>query len=208
MSIPYERTGRTNQKERTRRALIDAARNLLADGITPTVEDVAAAAAASRATAYRYFPNQDALLVAAHPEAQATSLLGDNPPIDAESRLAMLVERATETFLSSETTYRTMLRLSLEPDSADRDELSLRKGLRLVWINDALDPVRDRMSEDEFGRLVHALAIAIGIEAIVVLTDLGGLDRDNAVDVIRWSAHSLLRSALDTARPNRPSGVR
>jgi AcrR family transcriptional regulator len=199
MSIPYEHTGRTNQKERTRRALIDAARALLADGVTPTVEDVATAAATSRATAYRYFPNQDALLVAAHPEADVTSLLGEHPPLDPESRLDLLVDRATEIFLGSEATYRTMLRLSLEPDPHDRGDLSLRKGLRLVWIEDALEPVRDQLSEDDFERLVHALAITIGIEAIVVLTDLGGLRREHAVEVVRWSARSLLHTALGAA---------
>lgn len=198
MSIPYERTGRTNQKERTRRALLDAARDLLAEGITPTVEDVAEAAATSRATAYRYFPNQDALLVAAHPEANVISLLGEDPPLDPESRLDLLVDRATQIFLGSEGTYRTMLRLSLEPDPHDRGDLSLRKGLRLAWIEDALEPVRDRMSEDDFVRLVHALAITIGIEAIVVLTDLGGLQRKDATEVVRWSAHSLLQTALGT----------
>lgn len=198
MSIPYEHTGRTNQKERTRRALIHAARDLLAEGITPTIGDVAEAAATSRATAYRYFPNQDALLVAAHPESNVISLLGEDPPLDPESRLDLLVDRATQIFLASEGTYRTMLRLSLEPDPHDRGDLSLRKGLRLAWIEDALEPVRDRMPEDDFVRLVHALAITIGIEAIVVLTDLGGLQRKDATEVVRWSAHSLLQTALGT----------
>ena len=53
---PYESTGRTAQKNRTRKALIDAARALIVSGITPTVEDAAAAASISRTTAYRYFP--------------------------------------------------------------------------------------------------------------------------------------------------------
>jgi AcrR family transcriptional regulator len=197
MSIPYEATGRTNQKERTRRALIAAARDLLSVGITPTIEDVAAAAATSRATAYRYFPNQDALLVAAHPEATITRLLGDDPPQDVHARLDLVIDQAFDIFLGSEATYRTMLRLSLEPDPADRGDLSLRKGLRLVWIQDALEPARDRLTDAEFERLVHALALTIGIEPIVVLTDLAGLGRDEALDVIRWSAHCLVRSALD-----------
>jgi hypothetical protein len=107
--------------------------------------------------------------------------------------------------LRSETTYRTMLRLSLEPDPAERGDLPLRKGLRLAWIEDAIGPVRDQMSDKDFTRLVHALAVTIGIEAIVVLTDLGGLARDDAVEVVRWSAHCLLRGAIDAARPRSPS---
>ena len=75
MSIPYELHGRIDQKRRTRDALIAAARELVASGQTPTVERAADAASISRTTAYRYFPNQRALLVAAHPETGLASLL-------------------------------------------------------------------------------------------------------------------------------------
>ena len=66
MSTPYEATGRTEQKRRTRDVLVAAARDLVASGITPTVEQAAAAAVISRPTAYRYFPNQRTLLAAAY----------------------------------------------------------------------------------------------------------------------------------------------
>ena len=55
VSIPYELNGRIDQKRRTRDALIAAARDLVADGATPTVEGAAEAASISRTTAYRYF---------------------------------------------------------------------------------------------------------------------------------------------------------
>ena len=42
-SIPYESTGRTDQKARTRKLLVAATRQLLAKGTTPTVEQAAAA---------------------------------------------------------------------------------------------------------------------------------------------------------------------
>ena len=138
-------SGRQDQKARTRQALITAARNLLAQGATPTVEAAAAAASISRATAYRYFPNQHSLLVGAHPEVNVTSLLGADAPLEPEARLDAVVNGAAEIMLSSEATYRTMLRLSLEADPAVRGDLVLRKGLRLRWIEDALEPVRDQL---------------------------------------------------------------
>ena len=92
MSIPYELAGRTGQKARTRDALIASTRELLAEGVTPTVEQAAAAAAISRTTAYRYFPNQRALLVAAHPETEAISLLDDGAPEDGERRFELAVK--------------------------------------------------------------------------------------------------------------------
>ncbi len=199
MAISYELTGRRSQKARTRRLLVAAARELLAEGTAPTVEQAAERADVSRATAYRYFPNRRELLVAAHPEVESTSLLGPEPPADPEERLDAVVVGLAEIFLGAEETYRTMLRLSLEPSVADRGELVLREGRRLMWIEDALDPLRDRLSEDELGRLVTAVAAAVGIEALVLLTDIAGLPRQETVEVMRWSARALLRSALAEA---------
>lgn len=199
MSISYEDSGRTAQKARTRNALIAAARELIADGVAPSVEDVASRASISRATAYRYFSNRHELLVAAHPEVEAGSLLGDNPPADPEARLDAVVTALARIFLEAEESYRAMLRLSLEPDAADRGELALRKGRRFIWLEDALAPVRDRLGEREFVRLVNALSTVVGIEALVTLLDLGGLRREQAVEVMRWSACSLLWAALEAA---------
>lgn len=196
MSISYEETGRRNQKARTRTALIDAARGLLARGTTPTVEAAAAAASISRATAYRYFPNQQALLVAAHPEVDVDSLLGADPPEDAEGRLDRVVVRLADSFLDSEQSYRTMLRLSLEADGSRGRELVLRKGRRFMWIEEALEPVRTTLETESFERLVHAISAAVGIEALVALMDLARLSRSQAVEVVRWTARALLRSAL------------
>lgn len=207
MSISYENTGRRNQKARTRDALVAAARALVGRGVAPTVEDAAAAASISRATAYRYFPNREALLVAAHPEVESSSLLGTNPPDDPEERLDLVVQGLAQIFLESEGSYRTMLRLSLEWDSSAR-ELALRKGRRFIWIEDALDPLRDRLTRAQFQRLVHAISITIGIEALVTLIDLGGLSRHQAVRVMGWSARALLRSALaESAIPRGGDGL-
>jgi len=87
MSMAYDSFGRTEQKGRTRSALVAAARRLVASGVSPTVEQAATAAAVSRTTAYRYFPSQAALLAAAHPETAARSMLGDDASPEPAERL-------------------------------------------------------------------------------------------------------------------------
>jgi len=196
MSIPYETVGRTQQKQRTRTALVDAARELVAQGIEPTVDAVAAAASISRTTAYRYFPNQRALLVAAHPETEARSLLPPDAPEDPATRLDLVIEAFTRLLVDTEPQLRTMLRLSLEVDAADRSQLLLRQGRVIGWIGEALAPLRPQLPEPELRRLVLAIRSAVGIEALVWLTDVAGLSRDEAVEVMRWSAGALFRSAL------------
>src|SRR6266511_2886165 len=204
MSIPYELAGRTQQKQRTRNALIAAARELVAQGVTPTVEEAAAAASISRTTAYRYFPNQAALLVATHPETEARSLLPDDAPEDPIQRLDLVVDAFTRLIVDTEPQQRTMLRLSLENNSPQRPPLLLRQRRAIGWIEEALSPLRSQMSPSDLRRLVLAIRSATGIEALVWLTDVAGLSTKQAVTTLRWSAGALLRSALaETADPQR-----
>jgi AcrR family transcriptional regulator len=196
MSIPYEANGRTHQKRRTRDALIAAARDLVAAGKTPTVDGAAEAASISRTTAYRYFPNQRALLVAAHPETGATSLLPDKPPDDAPTRLDLVIDAFTRSTVDNEAQQRMMLRLSLDADPVERSQLPLRQGRAIKWIEEALAPLRKEMSEAEVHRLTLAIRSATGIEAFVWLTDVAGLSRHDATELMRWSARALLRAAL------------
>ena len=197
MDIPYLHTGRTSQKVRTRDALIAAARQLLAEGATPTVEAAAAEASVGRTTAYRYFPNSRALLAATFPEIEMDSLLGEDPPEDPLARLEIVAEGLTRQLFEYEPELRAQLRLVLEGEPVDSDSLPLRRGRRIGWIEEALSPLRGRMSEGELRRLVLGIGATLGIEAFVWLTDMAGLSREEAVEVMRSNARELLRSALE-----------
>lgn len=201
MSTPYEESGRTGQKKRTRDALLAAARELVARGLVPTIEDAAAGAEISRTTAYRYFPNQRTLLAAAHPETAVRSLLSEEPPMDPAERLDAAVATLTSLIIATEAQQRTMLRLSLEKDRDADAPLPLRQGRAIAWLAEALAPLSDRMSEAQLHRLVLAIRSAVGVEALVWLTDIAGLSSEQAVDVMRWSGSALLRSALDHNPP-------
>jgi len=194
--MTYELNGRVAQKRRTRDALIAAARQLVAEGATPTVEAAAEAASISRTTAYRYFPNQRALLAAAHPETTAESLLPENPPEDVAARLDLVIDRFTQGLLENETQQRTMLRLSLEADPAERAQLPLRQGRGIKWIEEALVPLQPEVSPADVHRLAIAIRSATGIEALVWLTDVAGLSSNAAVDLMQWSARAMLTAAL------------
>jgi AcrR family transcriptional regulator len=197
MEVPYLHTGRTNQKARTRDALLAAARRLLAEGVTPTVEEAATEASVGRTTAYRYFPNSRALLAATYPEIEIRSLLGVDPPEDPLARLEIMAESFTRQILEYEPALRAQLRLALEGEPAGDESLPLRRGRRIKWVKDALSPLEGRMPEGELRRLVLGICATLGIEALVWLTDMGGLSREEAVEVMRSNARTLLRSALE-----------
>ena len=199
MATPYELTGRTNQKARTRAAMIHAARELLAEGISPTVEQAAERAAISRSTAYRYFPNHRALLIASYPALDTPSLLAADAPTNPAARLELVLDDLAQQLVGHEPELRAMLRLSLEPVPPDKDALPLRQGRAIRWIADALAPLDGRLPAPDLHRLVLSIRAAFGIEAFVWLTDVAGLSRTEAVDLMRSSARTLLRSALAEA---------
>lgn len=180
---------------RTRGVLLAAARTLIAKGLAPTVEEAAEAAAISRTTAYRYFKNQSELLAAAHPEIHVSTYLPENAPADAEARLDWVVKKITKNIVASETQYRTMLRLSLE-EGQDKRALVLRQGRAIKWIEEAVEPARATLGKSALRRLVLAIRASIGIEALVWLTDVAGLSREEALRNMQWSARALLRAAL------------
>jgi AcrR family transcriptional regulator len=183
---------RQGQKNRTRRALVEAAAELMRAGGTPTVPEVAEAAEVSRATAYRYFPTQEMLTaeVALFAAGGPVDPLGgeDLPVADAVARL---VRRVGEWTYESEAPLRTLMRLSLDPEAGVR-----RPGHRRGWISDALAPVREQLPDETYERLSTSLTLLMGIDPIVVMTDIAGADRERALDALEWSARALVEQAL------------
>lgn len=201
MSTPYDRTGRVNQKQRTREALVTAVRDLIARGTTtPTVEEAAVQAQVSRTTAYRYFPTQRALLVAAHPEVDLVTLLPDDAGDDPEQRVLEAVREFIKLVIETEPQQRTMLRLSLSAnDSADSaDRLPLRQGRAIGWFVDALAPLRPEWTSADVHRLAVAIRSAVGIESLVWLVDVAGLSRKESAEVMSGTARALVRDAIAT----------
>lgn len=203
MTRSYPQQGRTAQKRRTMDALIAAARSLVAAGAAPSVDDAARAAGVARSTAYRYFSGQSELLAAAHPETARSSMLPDPAPAGAAERLEAVVREFTAMIVETEAQQRTMLRLSLEPGITRLHDLPLRQGRAITWIAEALVPLEGSCTAQELHRLVLAIRSAIGIEALVWLTDVGGLSTDEAIASMRWSAAALLTQATIGGFPGR-----
>lgn len=99
--------------------------------------------------------------------------------------------------VENEGALRTAFVLSLNVGGED---LILRRGRTIGWLEDALSPLRDRLSTREIKRLAHAVRASAGIESLIWLVDVAGLSRRDAVKLMKWSAHALLRAALDGGR--------
>ena len=194
MEVPYERSGRRNQKARTRAALVDGARTLLGKGLIPNVDDVARESGISRTTAYRYFPNQRALLGAVRPEIDQSSLLPDPAPSDPRERLELAMREAVRITLEWEPELRASLKVSLEEPQTGTPVL--RRGRAIGWIEDALTPLAETHPDVDIHLMAIAIRSASGIESLIWLVDVAGLTRDDAASLLRQNALALFDAAL------------
>jgi AcrR family transcriptional regulator len=204
---PYvEASGRVNQKRRTRAAIVAAARAILDRGETPTVAQVAEEAQMTRTTVYRYFPDQESLLVELSvsigvdedfAELLARPLDGVTP----QTRLLEVIDALNSYVAANEKLYRTAQRHYLDTwlaaeRAGPRDGPQVRQGRRLRWISATLAPLRETMPDADFQRLEAALCLVTGGEAFTVLRDICGLEADEAMAVAHWAAQALLTAGL------------
>jgi AcrR family transcriptional regulator len=202
---------RVRQKLRTRRQILATASSLISAGQRPTVAEAADAADVSRRTAYRYFPTQAKLLTEAALEGlrvpMETSLaqeFGGEDPTDVETRLRAVIDKMQELAIRHEPLLRTMIHETvLEPTPGGQPRRGTR---RIDWLESAVAPLRLRLGAKAYNRLVSALALCAGIEALLVLRDIRALSERNAFDVSHWAARAILRQSLSESDPEKSGG--
>jgi AcrR family transcriptional regulator len=193
--------GRTNQKRRTRKDLLQAAARLLKQGKVPSLEDVAAEAMVSRATVYRYFPSIDALLIEAPLDIalpDADEVLAGAPEDDPVARLDRVDAAIEAMSRGNEAALRMMLANSVQralrrPEDGD---LPARQNRRSPMIEAALAPARRQFHPADLRTLQRALAVVIGTESMIAFKDVLQLDDAEARKVRRW----MIRALVDAAR--------
>jgi len=195
-------TGRPGQRRRTRKAIVEATSELLRAGSTPTIAEIADAAEVSRRTVYLYFPTLEQLLIdatlGALSQAEVDEVI-ETPEIagDAGARVEAMARALQSMSPEAERLGRSLIRLTVDaPPNTDGD-VSPRRGYRRVeWIEKALAPLREQIDPDRFQRLVFALAMVVGWEALIVQRDICGLNAEQGQDLSAWAARALLQATL------------
>ena len=206
MTASEQETGRFRQRRRTRATIVAAAAELLQAGRTPSVADVAQVAEVSRRTVYLYFPTIEQLLLDATLGLLSQSAVDEaieaaDTGGDVTERVAAMIRALSSMSTETIALGRSLIRLTVAP-TGDEDGPSPRRGYRRVaWIERALEPLRPQLDEAAFERLVSALAMVVGWEALIVLQDLRGLTSDEQAETSLWAARALIRAALDDRDP-------
>lgn len=178
-------TGRVRQKERTRRAIAEAARELVEARGEVTMPVVASHAGVSEATAYRYFPDLVTLLrdAVADTWPAPQELLGAE--LEGVDDVGERVARATRAFcartLRQERAVRALVAASLTGTSEERP------AHRFEVIDYALAQVPEGPEKET---LVRSLAVVVSAESLFTLLDLCRLDPEEATASLAETART------------------
>jgi AcrR family transcriptional regulator len=197
---------RANQRRRTKAAIMEGARALLLEGKVPSVAEAAEAAGVSRATAYRYFPTQGALVREAVDAGLVwgrsawEELLGDAKELT--ERVQRYVSLAFDLIREDEALMRGYLLLALEQwaklqAGEELGEEPIKRGGRLEAISATLEPFTEQLDDAAIRRLSVAVSLLVGIEAHVVFRDIWGLDDDEARGTSLWMARVLAEATAE-----------
>jgi AcrR family transcriptional regulator len=185
---------------RTFRRLLAEAVALVRRGRIPSVAEVAQSADVSRATAYRYFPSRSKLVSAVIAEALAPVRRAVPQQGDPKRRLHELVDRTYSRFREYEPHMRAALQLALEHQSLEAagllEEEPFRRGQRIEILATTLSPLKTKLSKKSYQRLLKAMTVVYGIEAMIILKDICGASDRETEAVVRWMMDALVDAAL------------
>jgi len=191
---------RANQKLRTRKDLLEAAARLMREGRTPSFEEVAEAALVSRATAYRYFPGLDALLLEAALDVavpSAETIFHGETSGDPVVRLERVEAALSRMMAANEAGLRVMLAQSVQrpADAPGSEDAPTRQNRRGPLVAEALAPAADQFAPQDLNTLSKALVLLLGIEAVVVFKDVLRVGDAEARRIRRWAIRALVEAA-------------
>ncbi len=192
--------------------MLATAIRLMQDGFVPSVSEVAEAAEVSRATAYRYFPSQAAMTQAVVDEALGPIFAWRADNDDVDRRVADLFTHAFPRMLEYEATHRAALSQALDQWIRRQAgtlgaEPRIVRGNRKGLLRDALAPLKGGVPAQTFDKLAQSLSLIFGIEAIIVLKDIWGLNDEEVRRLAVWAAHALVNAAVAEAPAPGQSGA-
>jgi AcrR family transcriptional regulator len=182
---------------------------LIAQGKTPSVADVAAAAEVSRRTVYLYFPTFEQLLldatVGALSQSSVDRAVASVPnEDDVEKRVERMVRALHDVPPEVERLGRQLIRLTVEHGAHPSGTEMPRRGYRrMEWIESAVAPWRTRIGPARWRRLIAALEMVVGWEALIVQRDVCGLSAAEGEELSVWAARAFLAATLRDMRPRR-----
>jgi AcrR family transcriptional regulator len=180
-------------------------------GHEPTMAEAAEAAGVHRATAYRYFPTAASLLADASLTAGMPDIDESLKHVPSDDPIAVMdagVLAVSRYMFNEEAIFRNIVRVTVDrwfEATKQRDPVAVRETRRFLYIDRALEPLAGSLSPDALRLLRNGLALVYGAEALIVTRDVCRPGVEEATEVMRWAAKSLIREAVAAAEPVKPA---
>lgn len=203
---------RASQKQRTRQDLLQAASRLMAKGVKPKLAEVAKEAMVSRATAYRYYSNDEALIAEAGLEMRtptAKQIFMDDPSTDPEERLLKACTLMHDFVWENEAQLKFVVARLLDQAAANPSSREMPRGNRRTeFIQTALAPARGQFNAAGYRMLCASAALVIGTESMIVFRDVLQMSENEARNVENWMIRMLTHAALSESRSKGSKALR
>lgn len=187
-------------KQRTYNHLIKVALDALDKGCELTITELADKSGISRATAYRYFSTQSALISAVVESSLGPIFDWKSDKENVEERISDFLSFAFPQMLKHEGSLRAALRISLQQWAAERSSLlpkteKLIRGNRKEILTTILFPLKDKLPEELYNNVIYAISIIYGSEIFMVLKDIWELDNNQIIPLTQWIAKAIINQA-------------
>lgn len=185
---------RVLQKNRTREAILAGARVLIERGEPINVTAAAAEAGISKATAYRYFSDPAVLVAEAGLAVEVRPYEEVVAGAEGPRERAMAVSLYFfDLAVAHEAAFRQFLARNLDCWLAEGGGDRVRRGARRVaMLQRALEDVRPLMPAQRFDRMIGALSVATGAEALIALSDIARAGPQEARETVAELAGAVL----------------
>ncbi|NUF50118.1 TetR/AcrR family transcriptional regulator [Gilliamella sp. ESL0250] len=194
----------TGVKKRTYERLINTALEALEQGCELTITELADKSGISRATAYRYFPTQSALITAVVESSLEPIFSWRSKKQNAEERIHDFLAFAFPQMLKHEGALRAAIKVSLQQWATERASLSpqtenLVRGNRKEILSTILLPLKTELPEELYDKVIYAISIIYGSEIFMVLKDIWKLDDQSVISLSQWIAKAIINQAKQDA---------
>lgn len=189
-------------RRRTLERLTSAALKLYQEQKFPSAEQITQEAEYAKVTLKSYFSTHSEFV-----EYVVKQVVNgfDKPPMDsnAEENVEKLLAWGFNELDSHEALMRDALRISQQRwqecasgELESREGILLKKSNRKVALSEALSPLEEQLPQETVQKLTMLMSVLYGTEALTVLKDSFGLNKDEVIDLTVWGAKLMLRQAL------------
>jgi AcrR family transcriptional regulator len=191
--IPLD-TGRVNQKAKTRSNILDAAKEMMENEKSITLEDVAEKANISRATIYRYYANIDLLITEASLDIHHKSpddFFEEVKKMLFEDRIFYIQKHYNQLAQKHEIVFRRYLSAVLSASITSTKKL--RGARRVKSLKNVLEPYKNDMNSGTFKKIITVASILMGIDSLIICKDICDLNNEETNETLEWALKMILK---------------